>query len=150
MTDYMKISFRISQRLVVPVVIGAALILPARLFGQIFICATPTEPELVAVKNAVVSIVTGSDTGARSRYHLPATTASKVAIVPTPKTCQAAGQAFKTAYPTDVTPGNTYRMFLLKVSSNRYVLVNADFHPGGRTLIMTFDTKWHLLGEVVN
>jgi hypothetical protein len=131
-------------------VFAAAILLPAGLSGQTFVCAPATAAEMVAAKAAITSIVSSGDSGARAIYHLSPGPASGVAIDSTLKNCQVGGQWFKTAYPGEVTPGGTYRMFVLKVGSDRWVLINADFHPSGRTVIITFDREWRLLGEVVN
>ena len=140
----MKLSFAVMSGL-----LGGISICPATVSAQTFVCVPSTTPIAAPLKNAIDSVVVSTDTGARTRFHLPALPVNEVVVVTTVEVCRAAGRAFERGYPSDVRPGWTYRLVVLRVGDDRYVVMEPDYNPGGRSLAMVFDGHWKLLAELV-
>lgn len=77
-------------RMAVTLVAMATWCVPTPSEAQIFVCASATEPQLLALKNIIVGVVAGSDTGTRPHYHFAPTRASKVGVMASSKICRPA------------------------------------------------------------
>jgi hypothetical protein len=100
----------------------------------------------------VVSIVTGTDSGAvlrRNIYHLPAVSASKVSVVTTASVCKKAGAAYHTSVAPPGTPPVSRSLVVIKVSNNRYVVEDPNHRVGEFQSTIIVDAKWTFLAGFI-
>ncbi len=134
--------------------VTSALILSITVTGcaiaQSFQCANTSLDDVVAYRNAIVRVVTSTDSTANARrtmYNLPLTTASKVAFVTSTRTCATAAQAYYGELGV-AAPTGPVQVIVLKVGSGRYVVTNQSHREGEFNVAVVFDSKWHALGQV--
>ncbi len=124
----------------------AATVSPAA--AQTYTCLLDTAQASRVLYNAVVSIVTGTDSQAvltRSAYQLPAVAASKVSVVTGATVCKQAGNAYHAAVTPPGTPPVSRTLVVIKVGTTRYVVVDPNQRAGKFTEHEVFDAKWKLL-----
>ncbi len=116
--------------------------------AQTYTCLPNTAEETQVLYNAVVSIVTGTDSLAaatRSAYQLPAVAASNVSVVTTSSTCTQAGAAYHAAVTPPGTPAVSRTLVVIKVGSTRYVVVDPNQRAGEFLEHEVFDSHCTLL-----
>jgi hypothetical protein len=96
----------------------------------------------------VVRLVTGTDSASvttRTRYQLPATTASKVTVVTSSTVCNKAGAAYHAAEVPAGTPAISRTLAVVKVGTTRYVVIDPNERVGEYEVNIVFDSKWVML-----
>lgn len=117
--------------------------------AQTYTCLTDTAVQTQVLYNAVLSIVTGTDSqsaATRQAYQLPAVSSSKVSVVTTASVCRQAGGAYHTAVTPPGTPPVSRTLVVIKVGSSRYVVVDPNQRAGEFSEHEVFDAHWVLLG----
>jgi len=134
------------------VVACAAPLVATTVSAQSYQCASSNDELAFAVRRRVVQVVTaGTDTGSvatRAMYNLPSTTAAKVTYVTTGSTCVSAGQLFYVTVGNPPSAADTLKVLVLKVGTTRFVVYSLGYHAGEFSAAVTFDSKWHALGNV--
>ena len=121
---------------------------PTPALGQTYTCLPDTAESASLLRDYVVLLVTGSDTGSvatRDRYQLPATQASKVTVETSTNVCNNAGAAYHAAEDTAGTPPISRTLVVVKVASSRYVVLNPGHLAGEYEVQIVFDSRWNVL-----
>ncbi len=124
----------------------AAVSSPA--WAQTYTCVPSTDENAQVLYNAVVSIVTGTDSQAvltRSAYQLPAVAASKVSVVTTASVCKNAGDAYHAAVTPPGTPPISRTLVVIKVGTTRFVVLDPNERTGEFRNNIVFDSRWTFL-----
>ena len=114
--------------------------------AQTYTCLPDTAEQAEVLRNYIVSLVTGTDSvtvAFRTRYNLPAVTASKVTVVTTGSVCTQAGGAYHAAVTQPGTPPSSRTLVVIKVSTTRYVVLDPNEHAGEFALHVVFDKNWN-------
>lgn len=112
--------------------------------AQTYTCLPATDSTAIIHRDYIVQLVTATDSASvvhRIRYSLPTTTASKVTVITTANICSQAGDAYHNA----VRPGPppiSRTLVVIKVGTNRYVVVDEDEKAGEFTPTVVFDRNW--------
>jgi hypothetical protein len=120
--------------------------------AQSYACLSNTAMDTQSLYDAVVRIVTGTDSEAaldRNALQLPAVAASKVSVVTTASVCNKAGAAYHTAVTSPGTPAVSRTLVVIKVSSSRYVVKDPNQRVGEFRSKIVFDSKWKFLAGFV-
>jgi hypothetical protein len=115
---------------------------------QTYACLPANAERAQVLYNAVVSIVTGTDSQAvltRNAYQLPAVAASKVSVVTTASVCRQAGVAYHTAVTPPGTPEISRTLVVIKVGTTRYVVLDPKQLTGEFRSNIVFDSQWRFL-----
>jgi hypothetical protein len=121
--------------------------------AQNYQCATASHDEAFALHGYLVEIVTGSDSASfedRALYQLPTAQANKVAYLTRANDCRTAALRFYTAMGMTPPTSGTVVVIAIKVASSRYVVSVPGIQAGEFTPVLTFDSKWNLLANVVS
>ncbi len=116
--------------------------------AQTYTCLPDAALEAQPLRDHVVALVTGTDSGSiatRKLYHLPALSASKVTVVTTTSVCNRAGDAYHTTVARPGTPRVSRTLVVIKVGRSRYVVLDPNERAGEFQLNDIFDSKWHYL-----
>ena len=116
--------------------------------AQTYTCLPSTNEDAQVLYNAVVSIVTGTDSLAartRNAYQLPAVTASKVSVVATASVCSRAGDAYHAVVAAPGTPPVSRTLVVIKVGTTRYVVLDPNEMTGEFRNNIVFDSRWNFL-----
>jgi len=118
--------------------------------GQTFQCASPSIDGVTGFKDAIVRVVTSSDSNGvrkRAQYDLPQMAANKITLVTTTATCATAAQAFFQAAGAPA-PSEPVNVVVLKAGNTRYIVTVMGYAEGEFNLSITFGAKWHPLARV--
>lgn len=129
---------------------GSSLAIFGCATAQTFQCASPSIDGVTGFKDAIVRVVTSSDSNGvrkRAQYNLPKMAANKIALVTTTATCATAAQAFFRAA-GGTAPSGPVNVVVLKAGSTRYVVTVLGYTEGEFNLSTTFDAKWHALARI--
>jgi hypothetical protein len=110
--------------------------------AQSYTCLSATAVDTRVLYNAVISIVTGTDSEAaldRNSLQLPAVAASKVSVVTTASVCTKAGNAYHAAVTPPGTPPVSRTLVVIKVSNSRYVVLDLNERTGEFEHNIVFD-----------
>lgn len=125
---------------------AALALMAASAQAQTYTCLPDTAEQSEVLRNYIVSLVTGTDSGTvalRGRYNLPAVSASKVTVVTTGSVCTQAGGAYHAAVTQPGTPPSSRTLVVVKVSTTRFVVLDPNEHAGEFALHVVFDKNWN-------
>jgi len=131
-----------------PFVFGAVAFLAPGAKAQTYKCLPDTAEQSEVLRDYVVDLVTGTDSGIvtnRRLYHLPAVAKSKVTVVTTSSVCSQAGAAYHRAVTAPGTPPVSRTLVVIKVGTTRYVVLDPNHRNGEFESNLVFDTHWTLL-----
>jgi len=122
---------------------------PSSAVSQSFSCVPAQHPQAIVLKNYVVRLVTAStaDTlvaNTRSRYDLPAVSASAVRIETDKKRCESAAKGYHEALHPGV-PQVSRSVVVIKVGSSRYVVLDPAERAGEFQVHVVMDNHWETL-----
>lgn len=109
----------------------------------------PNADSAEAWRQFISDVATGTDSASqaqRSRYGIPSTTDSKVAVITKESTCQTAGEAFSAA--ADSTPVGGRRVFVVK-AKDVYAVWDPTDSFGEWSRAMFFTSQWNLLSKMI-
>jgi hypothetical protein len=114
------------------------------LAAQTYTCQPATGSHALALKDYVVRLTGGDPSLADTRdsYKLPATSASKVTVITTKSTCQAAAQAYHRATRGTTAPAISRSVVVVKVGTTRYVVYDPQERHGEYAITFVFDMSW--------
>jgi hypothetical protein len=116
--------------------------------AQTYTCLSGTVWAASSLRDYVVRLVTGTDSASvatRTRYQLPATTASKVTVETSSTVCNKAGGAYHSAEVPAGTPAISRTLAVVKVGATRYVVLDPNERVGEYEVNIVFDSKWVML-----
>lgn len=117
--------------------------------GQTYSCMAAQDSQAVALKSYVVRLVTAPPTdtllsNTRSRYNIPAGSASAVSIETGKKKCESAAKGYHQALHPG-TPQVGRAVVVIKVGNSRYVVLDPSEPAGEFQVHVVLDNHWNLL-----
>ena len=118
--------------------------------AQAYACASATSDESVALRNDVVTLVTGTNPSVvvkRNTFQLQSASASQVSLVTQKNTCKSAALAYHAALTPPGTPAVSRTMVVIKISNNRYVITDPSEKQGEFGTLMVTDGSFNVLAK---
>ena len=120
--------------------------------AQTYNCFSPTSDETLALRDDVISLVTGTDArviAKRDTLKLLAAAASQVSVVSQTNKCKSAGQSYHAALRSG-TPEISRSMVVIKVANNRYVIRDPAHVQGEFGIFMVTDRNFNVLAMMTS
>jgi hypothetical protein len=128
------------------------LVAPIRrdLPAQTYNCVSATNEHSTALRDDVISLVTGTDSrvvNKRNTYQLLAASTAQVSIVTLKNTCKNAALAYHAAVNPPGTPAISRNMVVIKIANNRYVITDPTYKTGEFGMVMVTDGGFNVLSK---
>lgn len=136
--------------ILVALLLGSVVPIGRELLAQTYNCVSTTSEETTALRDDVLSLVTGTDSRViekRNRFQLLAATAAQVSVVTQKNTCKNAALAYHAALTPPGTPAISRNMIVIKVANNRYVITDPTEKTGEFGMVMVTDGSFNVLSK---
>ena len=118
--------------------------------AQSYDCVSSTDPTTIALRDYVVSLVTGTNPKViqkRNTFQLLSATSAQVTIVTQKNTCKNAALAFHAAINPPGTPAISRNMIVIKISNTRYAITDPTDVRGEYRTVMVTDGQFNVLSK---